>query len=69
MRVTVRRDLCESNGLCTGVAPQVFQLAADDTLEVLVDLPDEAVWPSVREAAQLCPRGAIILSTGSTPLL
>lgn len=64
IRVTVRLDLCESNGLCMGVAPEVFRLDENDTLQVLVETPDEALRAAVQQAAQLCPRGAIQLGNG-----
>jgi ferredoxin len=35
MRVVVDDELCESNALCMGVAPEVFELSDDDLLYVL----------------------------------
>jgi ferredoxin len=35
MRVVVDDELCESNALCMGVAPEVFELRDDDLLYVL----------------------------------
>ena len=34
MRVTVDRDLCEANGVCAGLVPQVFRLDDDDELHI-----------------------------------
>jgi ferredoxin len=59
MRIEVDWDLCESNGVCMGIIPEVFQLGDDDMLSVLQ--PD--VTPEneslVREAVRQCPRQAI----------
>ena len=35
MRIEVDWDLCESNGVCMGIIPEVFQLGDDDMLTVL----------------------------------
>ena len=34
MRVTVDPDLCEANGVCAGLVPQVFGLDDDDELHI-----------------------------------
>ena len=61
MRVTVDWQLCESNGFCAEVAPQVFDLRDDDNLYVLVDEPDPSQLPQVEEAVRRCPRQALKL--------
>ena len=33
MRVILDRDLCESNGVCEGLAPEVFRINDDDELD------------------------------------
>ena len=43
MRVVVDYDLCESNAVCMGIAPEVFEVRDDDFLYVLQDEPDEAL--------------------------
>lgn len=59
MRVVVDMRLCESNALCTGIAPDVFELDDDDVLHVLNDSPDEASGPKILEAIRNCPKQAI----------
>ena len=58
-KVQVDWGLCESNGVCMGVAPEVFLLNDDDTLSIL----QEDVTPEnkdvVLEAVRQCPRQAI----------
>ena len=34
-KIEVDWDLCESNGVCMGIIPEVFQLGDDDMLTVL----------------------------------
>ncbi len=62
MRVTVDWTLCESNGICVEVAPEVFDLHDDDTLHVLVDEVDAARLPVVETAVRRCPRQALSLT-------
>ena len=51
MRVEVDRELCESNALCMGAAPEVFEVREDDLLYVLMDEPPEELRSKVRQAA------------------
>ncbi|MFM7270415.1 MAG: ferredoxin [Actinomycetes bacterium] len=59
MRISVNFDLCESNALCMGAAPEVFEVRDDGYLYVLQEEPDEALRTQVEEAARLCPKQAI----------
>jgi ferredoxin len=59
VRVVVDWDLCESNGLCTAAAPEVFQLRDDDTLLILQESPDESLRGKVADAIRTCPKQAI----------
>lgn len=61
MAVHVDFDLCESNGLCEALAPEVFALDDDDGLVLRTALVGEADLPSVRRAVASCPRRAISL--------
>jgi ferredoxin len=61
MRVVVDFDLCESNAVCMGVAPEVFEVRDDDFLYVLQEEPDESLRPKVEEAVRRCPKQAISL--------
>jgi ferredoxin len=58
-KVVVDFDLCESNGLCMDVAPEVFEVRDDDFLYVLVEEPDESLRKKVETAVQRCPKQAI----------
>ena len=59
MRVVVDYDLCESNAVCMGIAPEVFEVRDDGYLYVLQEEPPEELRPKVEEAARLCPTQAI----------
>lgn len=59
MRVVVDYDLCESNAICMGIAPEVFEVRDDDFLYVLQENPPEELRGKVEEAVQRCPKQAI----------
>lgn len=58
MDVKVDFDRCEANGVCVGVAPEVFDLNDDDELLVNHPVP-EGSEGRVREAIAQCPRAAL----------
>jgi ferredoxin len=61
-KIEVDWGLCESNGVCMGIIPEVFRLEDDDTLTIL----QEDVTPEnealVRDAVRQCPRQAISIT-------
>jgi ferredoxin len=59
MRVVVDFDQCESNALCMGILPQVFEVRDDDFLYVLDDNPSEELRDKLMEAVRACPKNAI----------
>ena len=62
MRVVVDFDLCESNAVCMGIAPEVFEVRDDDFLYVLDETPPESMRPQLEEAVRRCPKQAISLA-------
>ena len=58
-RVVVDFDRCESNALCMGVAPEVFEVRDDDFMYVLQEQPPDALRERCVEAVRLCPKQAI----------
>jgi ferredoxin len=62
MRVVVDHNLCEGNGRCVEVAPQVFELRDDDRSYVLMQNPPQDLRDKLQLAAKLCPRQAIRLA-------
>jgi ferredoxin len=59
MRVVVDFDQCESNALCMGILPEVFEVRDDDFLYVLNENPPEALREKLMEAVRACPKNAI----------
>ncbi len=62
MRVVVDFDLCESNALCMGLAPEVFEVREDDYLYVLDENPPEELRAKVEAAVRACPKAAISIA-------
>ena len=58
-KVVVDFDLCESNAICMGIAPEVFEVRDDDFLYVLQEEPGPELRPKVEEAVRRCPKQAI----------
>ena len=54
-------DLCESNAVCMGIAPEVFEVRDDDFLYVLDESPPRSSAPKIEEAVRRCPKQAISL--------
>jgi ferredoxin len=61
MRIHVDYGLCESNGVCMGIDPEVFELGDDDNLTVLKPEVGAERVAAMREAVRRCPRQAISL--------
>jgi ferredoxin len=59
MKVIVDFDRCESNAVCMGIAPEVFEVRDDDFLYILQEEPPEELRPKMEEAVRLCPKQAI----------
>ncbi|OBI85777.1 ferredoxin [Mycobacterium asiaticum] len=59
MRVIVDADMCEANGFCESIAPDIFELGDED----VVQIADGPVPPDreidVRAAVDQCPRAAL----------
>jgi ferredoxin len=62
MRVVVDFDLCESNAVCMGIAPEIFEVRDDDFLYVLNETPPESERAKVEEAVRRCPKQAISIA-------
>ncbi|MFW0795144.1 ferredoxin [Gordonia sp. CPCC 205515] len=61
MRIKADFDLCESNGVCVGMAPDVFDLDDDDYLVILAeDVPAERE-EEMRQVIASCPKSALSL--------
>ena len=59
MKVIVNYDLCTSNAVCMGIAPEVFEVRDDGFLYVLNDQPGPELEERVRQTVASCPNAAI----------
>ena len=59
MKVIVDYGLCEANGVCMGINPEVFELNDDDELTILQPDVTPETEHDVREAVRQCPRQAL----------
>jgi ferredoxin len=57
----VDRDLCEANGVCANLVPQVFELDDDDELHIATGEVPAELAGKVRLAVQSCPKMALRL--------
>ena len=62
MKVVVDFDRCESNAVCMGIAPEVFEVRDDDFLYILDENPPESMRAKLEESVRLCPKQAISLA-------
>jgi ferredoxin len=59
MKARVDMDLCIGCGICPDVAPQVFEMGADDKAYTKVDpIPDD-LQAACKDARDQCPQAAI----------
>ncbi|MEV7008197.1 ferredoxin [Streptosporangium sp. NPDC051022] len=62
MKITVDRTLCDGNGVCMGIAPDVFDIDDDLYLHIADEIPDDpATQAQVRQAITSCPVLALTL--------
>ena len=59
MKVVVDFDSCESNAVCEGLAPEVFEVRDDGFLYVLQETPGDELRAKVEAAVRACPKQAI----------
>jgi ferredoxin len=61
MELRVDRDLCEANAVCTGIAPDVFDLDDEDELQIQQPNPPAELRDQVEQAVAACPKNALSL--------
>lgn len=61
MKISVDFTLCESNGVCEAMAPDVFELDDDNYLVIKTDQVTDENTAAVHRAVAGCPRAAISL--------
>lgn len=60
MKVRVDPDLCAGCGPCADICPEVFELKDDQAVAKVEEVPKD-LEAAVREAAETCPPGAIVI--------
>jgi ferredoxin len=63
-QIIVDRGECEANAVCEGIAPEVFQVDANDALHILVENPPAELLDTDQEAVDMCPKRALFLKRG-----
>jgi ferredoxin len=61
MHITVNRDFCESNGICTGLVPQRLSIGDDDVLVVSPSPLTADLERAAEQAVRACPKSALSL--------
>lgn len=64
-QVAVDYDLCEANGICVGIAPEVFDLDEDDNLHLLKSEVAAGSESRIMQAVDSCPRNALRIERSS----
>ena len=64
MKVVVDFDRCQSNAVCMGIAPDIFEVRDDGFLYILQENPPESARAKVEEAVRSCPTQAISIEEG-----
>ena len=59
MRVVVNYETCESNAVCMGILPEVFEVRDDGFLYVLNENPPQSMRAALEEAVLSCPTRSI----------
>ncbi|KQR96370.1 ferredoxin [Williamsia sp. MIQD14] len=59
MRIKADFDLCESNAVCVGMAPDVFDLDDNDYLVILQEEVPEDRLDEMRQVVANCPKAAL----------
>jgi len=60
MKVRVDKELCTGCGPCADISPEVFEIKDDMSVVLVAEVPPDQEQ-AVREAAEACPTGAIII--------
>jgi ferredoxin len=65
VKVSVDRDVCIVSGMCTSIAPEIFQIGDDGLLHILVEdlTPEQA--EKAGNAVLCCPVEALSLRNGA----
>jgi ferredoxin len=63
-KIEVDFDKCESNAVCMGIAPDIFEVRDDNFLYILQEEPPDEKRELVERAVVECPTQAITIVDG-----
>lgn len=58
-KVVADWDLCEANGICEAMAPDVFEVDDNDMLQILDDVVTASNEDRIKRAVAGCPKSAL----------
>ena len=62
MKITVDRALCDGNGVCMGIASEVYDIDDDQYLHIADEIPnDPDIAARIRHSITACPVLALTL--------
>ena len=61
LQVRIDHELCEANGVCVRLVPEVFGLDDDDRLRLKGEHLEDALRSRLAEAVRRCPKQALAL--------
>ena len=64
MKVKVNKDACIGCGACAAICDEVFEINDEGLSEAKVEKVKEEFQDEVRDAADSCPTGAIVIEEG-----
>ena len=64
MKVKVNKDACIGCGACAAICDEVFEINDEGLSEAKVEEVKEEFQDEVRDAADSCPTGAIVIEEG-----
>lgn len=65
VNVAVDRDKCITSGMCTSIAPEIFQIGDDGTLSILIQDLSPELAEKADNAVLCCPVEALSLQDGA----
>jgi ferredoxin len=64
MHIDFDQDACIGSGICESIAEDVFSVAADGLMTLIVDAVGDERRQQIEQAVSRCPTGAIRISRG-----
>jgi len=59
VKIVVDPDRCACFGMCTAIAPDLFEMGAAGYVEIIATNPPEVLHEAAEEACEACPNQAL----------